>query len=160
MNRENNASIAKSIGSVIKQLRQKLYPNHGGQIKCAGDFGVSQAEWSRWERGMKAPSPVNLRKIADFFNVSVSELYGEQAPPLNSDQPASSMQQANVVTILNLYRTMSDIHSMLDTLVRDAEQKAVALNIAQETLQSVLQNLKHLQVQDPPEPVAVPAAEE
>lgn len=69
--------LAKAMGLFIKQQREKKYPGRGGQIKCAADFGVSQPEWSRWERGLKTPSAANQRGIADFFGISIGELWGE-----------------------------------------------------------------------------------
>ncbi len=75
-----DTSLAKIMGAIIKQQRQKKYPGHGGQMKCAADFGVSQPEWSRWENGQKTPSAANQRKIADFFGIYIGELWGEEKP--------------------------------------------------------------------------------
>lgn len=134
MNRTDNTNLAESIGSVIKELRQKKYPNHGGQIKCAQDFGVSQAEWSRWERGIKIPSPQNQRAIADFFNVSIAQLYGEN---YTKEVPNS---QAN--SILNLYRKVADINTLLTSLVQKAEQNTPDLPHTLKTLESLRSSLE------------------
>lgn len=135
MNRSDNATLAQSIGSVIKALRQKKYPNHGGQIKCAQEFGVSQAEWSRWERGIKIPSPANQRAIADFFGVSIAQLYGEN---VRIDDDSDN----GISSLLSVYRKAYNINQLLNTLVQNAEQNSSTVGETEETLELVLGNLK------------------
>ena len=44
------------------------------QRALANLIGTSQANLSRWEKGLNEPSIIECWKLADFFNVSIDEL--------------------------------------------------------------------------------------
>ncbi len=46
------------------------------QCQLAKLIGTSQANLSRWEKGIIAPSILECWKIADFFDVSIDYLCG------------------------------------------------------------------------------------
>lgn len=142
MSRQTDDNLAKTIGAAIKRLRQAKYPNHGGQIKCATDYGVSQAEWSRWERGIKVPSAGNQRKIADFFNVSIAELYGETESQRGVITVFPTDLNGQSEPVLNLYRQASDVQVLLHSLIREAERNTDSVGYVRETLESVNQSLR------------------
>ena len=48
--------------------------------KVAKETGISQATFSDWKRGRSTPKPDKLRKIADFFGVSVDYLMTGREP--------------------------------------------------------------------------------
>ena len=56
----------------IKELRI----NRGiSQKKLADDIGVAQSSVNYWEKGQRTPSVDAAQKLADYFNVSLDELY-------------------------------------------------------------------------------------
>lgn len=57
----------------------KLRKSHGlSQKKLAQAIGVSQASINYWEKGERTPSVDAVQKIADFFNVQISELLRDE----------------------------------------------------------------------------------
>lgn len=57
----------------IKNLRKK---NRISQRQLAEALNVTQASVSRWEANQLSISGVNLKKLAEYFNVSVNSLLG------------------------------------------------------------------------------------
>lgn len=67
--------MKKEIGQRIIELRESRgIP----RTKLADDIGYDQSNLGKVERGTYAASPELLKKIADYFNVSVAHLYGEE----------------------------------------------------------------------------------
>lgn len=62
------------IAENIRYCRERRFPGKGGGKQCALAFGVSQQQWSPWERGSRTPDEGNLEKIACFFGTSVEWL--------------------------------------------------------------------------------------
>ncbi len=48
------------------------------QRKLAKEIGTSQANLSRWEKGLIVPSIIECWKLADFFGVSIDFLCGRE----------------------------------------------------------------------------------
>ena len=48
------------------------------QKTLANSIGTSQANLSRWEKGLNEPSIVECWKLADFFDVSIDFLCGRK----------------------------------------------------------------------------------
>lgn len=175
---KKDATLAKSMGSVIRGLRLKKYPGHGGQIKCAADFGVSQSEWSHWERGTKTPSAINQKRIADHFAVNVGVLWGEgPVTPLYAGQPPStpnpnpnpfsripllqrlnSTQTENSSFILDLYRLATRVQAHIFSLLHHAESSPAGLSQAITTLTVVDNTLERTSPDHfpPPAPAMAP----
>ena len=61
------------IKNNIKELRQNA---NLSQSKLAKELGTSQANLSRWEKGLNEPSILECWKIADFFGVSIDVVCG------------------------------------------------------------------------------------
>ena len=59
----------------IKELRQNA---NLSQSKLAKELGTSQANVSRWEKGIIEPSILECWKIADFFSVSIDVVCGRK----------------------------------------------------------------------------------
>lgn len=78
---KRDATLAEIIGSSLRKLRQKKFPGVGGVGRCAAAFGVTQPYWSSWENAKKVPGDENQRKLAEFFEVPVSRIRGEEPPP-------------------------------------------------------------------------------
>lgn len=58
----------------ILALRETKYPGWGGGKKCAKDFGVSHSHWSPWEAATRTPDEDSLKRLADFFGVTVDAI--------------------------------------------------------------------------------------
>ncbi len=58
----------------IAELRKE---KNLSQCKLAELVGTSQANLSRWEKGLNEPSIIECWKIADFFEVSLDYLCGK-----------------------------------------------------------------------------------
>ena len=64
--------ITEELGNRIKQLRSNLGLS---QEKFALKIGMDRTYYSSVENGKRNVSIVNLKKIADGLNVSLSELF-------------------------------------------------------------------------------------
>lgn len=67
---DNFESLCKSRGETPNGVCKKL--------------GFSNATSTHWKQG-RTPSGKNLKKVAEYFNVSVSQLLGEDLPPPTDD---------------------------------------------------------------------------
>lgn len=63
-----------NIAYKLKQLRTD---NNMTQQQLADALGINQGMLSRWERGMTAPSLKLRRRIADYFDMSVREIFDD-----------------------------------------------------------------------------------
>lgn len=59
----------------IQELRKE---RNLSQRELAKELGTSQANLSRWEKGVNEPSIIECWKIADFFGVSIDVLCGRK----------------------------------------------------------------------------------
>ena len=59
----------------IQELRRE---RNLSQRELAKELGTSQANLSRWEKGLNEPSIIECGKIADFFGVSIDVLCGRK----------------------------------------------------------------------------------
>lgn len=66
--------ITMNIGEKIKKLRQE---KNVSQAALGEIVGVHEKHISRYERGISRPSTEVLRKMAEFFGVSIDFLVGE-----------------------------------------------------------------------------------
>ena len=48
------------------------------QRKLAKEVGTSQANLSRWEKGLNEPSIMECWKLADYFDISIDILCGRK----------------------------------------------------------------------------------
>lgn len=80
---KRSQALSKTIGLIIEELRSKRYTSHGGKKACAEAFGTSPQVWGNWEKGRRTPSADNQWKLAEFFNITVAQLRGEE--PLGDD---------------------------------------------------------------------------
>ncbi len=56
----------------VKELRS----NKGiSQKKLADAIGVAQSSINYWEKGQRTPSVAAAQKLADYFNITLDELY-------------------------------------------------------------------------------------
>ncbi|WP_303674991.1 helix-turn-helix domain-containing protein [Vampirovibrio chlorellavorus] len=57
------------LGNKLKELRGSL-----SLYEVGGDTGIPRIEISRYERGQHLPTPKNLQKLADYYEVPYEDL--------------------------------------------------------------------------------------
>jgi len=65
----------KFIGNVLLQLRENRKLS---RIKVAEDIGYDQSNLSKVEKGTYTASPELLKKLSDYYGVSVGYFFGEK----------------------------------------------------------------------------------
>ncbi len=90
------------------------------------DAGINQSVFSRWKTGASVPRDSTLRKVADYFGVTLEYLKGETPDPYPAGQPTA----AELNEYLEMLRSRSECR-MLFSLAKDATaedvQRAVAV---------------------------------
>ena len=61
-----------------KRLKELRIDKNLSYVQLAKELGVSHAALSRWENQLRIPNIIELKKIAEFFNVSADYLLGLQ----------------------------------------------------------------------------------
>lgn len=79
---------------LLKKLRHEKGMN---QNELAQALGVSKTAISNYETGYAPPSSNNLRKIASYFEVSLSELLGEK--PVVMNEPSIAFSPNNDIPV-------------------------------------------------------------
>lgn len=77
----NSFMEEQSIGDRIRELRQKLKYT---QVDVAKGTGIPQSNLSEFETGKLHPTMVTLKKLALFFGVSLSHLFGDDTGSIDS----------------------------------------------------------------------------
>ena len=70
---EKKVDVKKVVGERIKILRQGEMLS---QVSLAQKISSNQKQISKWERGQIEPNLDMLKKLADYFDVSVDYLIG------------------------------------------------------------------------------------
>lgn len=70
-----------AVSDKLKELRKSRRLT---QDEVAAGLHCSRETISRYENGIRQPAPETLKRLADFYGVSVDYLYG-QVPPRESD---------------------------------------------------------------------------
>lgn len=60
------------------------------QEKLALNIGVWPSVISLWETGQVGPSPINARKLIDFFGCTAEEMFGEETKPVSTTTTADT----------------------------------------------------------------------
>lgn len=63
------------------------------QLDMAKQFGTSQPSYQAWESGKRNPNGESLKKIAEFFNVSIDYLLGETDIKNSSELTETDIEQ-------------------------------------------------------------------
>jgi transcriptional regulator with XRE-family HTH domain len=61
-------------------LRQRRREKNLSQLELASKIGVTQASVGVWERGVSAPTPENLAKLADALQMQLGQLLAADFP--------------------------------------------------------------------------------
>lgn len=70
------------------------------QGELAERIGVGKSTISMWEKGDRTPSLEMLETLADFFNVSLSELWGDEKKPAAMDGSGLSEEEMEIIDLL------------------------------------------------------------
>lgn len=63
------------------EIYEQLLQEHGiTSYKVSKDTGIAQSVLSSWKNGNSKPKPDKLKKIAEYFNVSIEYLMGGEDP--------------------------------------------------------------------------------
>lgn len=63
------------------EIYEQLLQEHGiTNYKVSKDTGIAQSVLSSWKNGNSKPKPDKLKKIAEYFNVSIEYLMGGENP--------------------------------------------------------------------------------
>lgn len=83
----------------------------------AEEIGLSRTSPNGWKKG-KQPSDVNIKKLADYFGVSVAYLKGEEEQKENPTAQMGSGADAVIQEIMGIVRggTDADRRDMLEVL--------------------------------------------
>lgn len=136
-----NSVASNTVGFHIKSMREKMFPGHGGQTRCASAFGVSQAEWSRWENGGKLPSASTQKKIADFFRVGMDDLWGGRADDNHAGDATASAAPNNLAKLFHSYiQIQGRLNTTIGRIVSDPTQYESFLAI----MESLIEKLDNL----------------
>ena len=79
--------------------------------------GISSASFSQWRTGISNPTQKRLEQIAEYFDMSVSELLSEEEKPAPiSEDGLTDLQRA----LINAVPQMSDKTILLLMQIKDA----------------------------------------
>ena len=92
----------KEMGKRLKGLRESMGLS---QMKMAEILGLKQPSINRYEQGTATPTVENLRKYADYFDVSMDWLLSKESYNLNKTFKASArffrISTLSLLSILN-----------------------------------------------------------
>lgn len=83
----------------LKNLRKE---KNITQEKVAKDLNVGRASYNRYELGLTEPDIETLKKMADYFHVSVDEVIGHEIPFMLNRAQFSEKQLEIIENIQNL----------------------------------------------------------
>lgn len=135
-----SASPKESIGSIIKEMRKKRFPGHGGIKKCAESFGVNYQQWRDWESGKSKPGTDYRQKLAEFFDTTVDEFRSEKTkkPPAGADGMTDT-DKAFIEHCLHIQRGIAELASHY--LSQDEDGKAAIREQMGQVSQALLDQL-------------------
>lgn len=91
--------------------------------RVAVDTGVSQSSLSDWKKGKSKPKYENMKKIADYFGVSVEYLNGEADDPKPNEKPLINGDE-ELTDYLDELRSRPEMR-MLFSVAKDATKSDV-----------------------------------
>lgn len=101
-------SILGRIGELRKQ-REKLSIN-----KLEQECGLTRGSMAKWDD--HAPSPDKVKKVADYFNVSVEYLlYGDLSAGIKKERPADG-EAPDQDKLLEIVRDSQDMSFLLKVM--------------------------------------------
>lgn len=96
---------------------------------AAVEIGFQKSVVTRWKNGM-TPRDANLRKIADYFNVSVDYLLGNEKTTEEQPTPAKSAEDETLEELLERLKNreeMKMLFKLADGATKEDVMRAVAI---------------------------------
>ena len=88
--RRKTMDIVKTISEKILGLRRERGIT---QDALAAALGVTYQAVSKWENALACPDVTMLPKIAEYFGISIAELFGEEKPCAKAtDEPQANFE--------------------------------------------------------------------
>lgn len=95
----------------IEKINALLLQHGKTGAEMSRDLGLSNSAYSLWNTGSTNPSVKNLKRIADYFGVNVSEIADDtekENPVIVRDGNVKSELSEDERQLLTLYRSMND----------------------------------------------------
>src|ERR1700693_3332119 len=103
MNSEELPSIKRTLRSTVSQLKQERERHGWTQSQVAERIGSTQITISRWEKGVRIPSPYYRQKLGELFGRNLEELgLFVDAEPDSTEQLNGPATSQNADTICNI----------------------------------------------------------
>ena len=130
---KKDPDLASAIGSTLKTLREQRFPGHGGQLRCAKEFGVYPQVWASWEAGQKVPIDSSRVKLMEFFGITYMQLCGKE--PLPGEGAHTSKETGEICRkeIKRLHKENSALKKEVERLRKELIEKTAVVNAFKET---------------------------
>lgn len=115
--------IVKTISEKIYDLRKERGIT---QDALAAALGVTYQAVSKWENALACPDVTMLPKIAEYFGISIAELFGEDAGKASDTQQYTFEADKNWRDDNTLHAVLFRGRTMISAKKLTAEEKAVA----------------------------------
>ena len=95
----------------IEKINALLLQHGKTGAEMSRDLGLSNSAYSLWNTGSTNPSVKNLKRIADYFGVNVSEIADDtekENPVIVRDGNVKPELSEDERQLLTLYRSMND----------------------------------------------------
>jgi repressor LexA len=118
-------NIKKTVGENIKRLRQ--HKNITG-LELAEAMSISQSTVSDWENGKKLPRAGTIERLAEYFDVSKSDILSDMSETDRAGLPDAR----DIIDLAALLQ--SPIRVVLGEKLLTSSEKLLLLRIANATL--------------------------
>ena len=102
---------------MLKELRE----NQGkSQIDVARETGISQKNLSKYETGKFKPKYETLKKLADYYNVTVAYILGEEKEePIDDDLNTNIEEFIDKLIAAGIIKDINNIDDNVATIILD-----------------------------------------
>lgn len=131
------------------EIFEKLLQLNGiKSYKVAKDTGISQTTFSDWKRGRSTPKSDNMKKIADYFNVTVDYLMTGEESDIIEETIANPKFGRDIAD--DLKAIMGDINSTVETPLyfngKKVDRKSLAMLLL--NLENTMKQMEIMQEKD------------
>ena len=94
----------------IEKLNKLLFTNNVTRAKLIEDIGIGKNQIKYWETHQNTPNAETIKKIADYFGVTVDYLIGNEDVPASPVEPATSGWELDEreQTLLTTFRSTTE----------------------------------------------------
>lgn len=95
------------------------------------EMGLSNASYSHWKKTGAIPFRSTLKKIADYFGVSVEYLTADNPEQNTAPSPSPALFSEKEIALIFAYRARKDMQLAVDTLL-GLRSQSLAEDVAKE----------------------------